>query len=79
MTIGNISISLTLSVCPCKTAQAECQIWVLEQRVALLKMFLETHCNYEPSKRDLPLKLQGVTQLPAHFTLPIHPHLSVAQ
>lgn len=78
MAIGNISISLTLSICPCKAAQAECQRWLLEQRV-LLKVFLKTHCSYEPTKLNLSLNFQRVTQLLTQLTLPEHPHLRVAQ
>jgi len=79
MAIGNVSIALTLYICLCKTAQAECQIPFLEHRIALLKMFLETHCNYELLKGKLPLKLQGATQLLTHFRLPEHSHLNLAQ
>lgn len=78
MAIGNISTALTFYICPCKTAQAECQIQLLEQRVAL-KVFLESHCNYEPPKWNLPLKLQGVTQPLTHFRLPEHCPLSMDQ
>lgn len=42
-------------------------------------MFLESNCNYEVSKQKLPLKLQGVTQLLAHFRLLEHPHLNLGQ
>lgn len=79
MAIGNISIALTLYICPCKRAEAECQILLLEQRIAPLKTFLESHCNCELSKGKLPLKLQGVTQLLTPFRLPEHPHLNVGQ
>lgn len=47
MAVGNTIIALTLYTSPCKTAQADCQIQHLRQR-AVLKMFLESHCNCEP-------------------------------
>lgn len=78
MAIANISIALTLYICPCKTVQAECQIPLLEQRGVFSKCFWRV-MNYELSIQKLPLKLQGVTQLLAHFRLLEHPHLNLGQ
>lgn len=69
MTIGNICIALTLYICPCKTEQAKCQILLLEQTV-VLKIFLESHCNYKLQKQKLSSKICGVTQQLTQFRPP---------
>lgn len=73
ITIGSISIALTLYICLCKKAQAKCQRLLFEQTV-LLKMFLEIYCNNEPQKQSIPSMRQGRTQLLTHFRPPGNPH-----
>lgn len=53
MTIGNICIALTLYIYPCKTAQAKCQILLLEQTV-VLKYFWRAIATTNSKNKNCP-------------------------